>query len=198
MNLRKTLLSRHGQISGRAYWIGCAVLLLLGVVLHLLAFGFIYAVSPDMIRVVGEASVRIGLGPFGIIIPSLFLISLLLYPYLCLYTKRLRDIGVSTWWFLAILLVYCTAYIAAPNIIFMLASATPAEIFTLQTNIAPDATPDEQVVNILDGVRKSLIVAAIFVASIHAVIALAIDVVLGKLKPRKHNDALDGNLVVAP
>ncbi len=185
MKLSQILFNYRGQISGRDYWVGCAVLLLVGIILHLLAFGFIYAIDFSMFGVVAGVSENMGLGMFGIMIPSILLISLLFYPYLCLYTKRLRDIGVSAWWYCAVVLVYFVGLnsLALGVYGFMtLIDFSPTDFFI--TGSLPGAPQEEIVAGIIADTRRMLIAGAIFNASLHAVVAIALDVVLGKIKPR--------------
>ena len=183
MALLRELFNRRGGISGRAYWIQCAVLLCAGIVLHLLAFGFIYAVNLNMFTAL--SGVEMVVITFG-------LIALLFYPYLCLYTKRLRDIGVSAYWYIAVFVVYCVLFIALPNAITALSQTAPAELFVPSLTIAPSLSDGEQVAAINQHSRSILMTTAILTAMTHAIITISIDVVLGKMKPR------NGQEVVVP
>jgi uncharacterized membrane protein YhaH (DUF805 family) len=194
MNLTQILFSRHGQVGGRDYLLGCTVLLLTGIILHLLAFGFIYAINPNMIGAVADVSEKIGMGFFGVIIPTILLISLLFYPYFCLYTKRLRDIGVSIYWYFGALLGYCVGFyilIIAIHGLLTFLHIDLSDIFS--TSPLPGATEDEIVAGIITGMRKVLIAAAVINAMSHAVVTIAIDVVLGKMKPRNMRKAAGNN-----
>ena len=198
MTLARTFLNRRGKISGRTYWTHCAVLLCVGVVLHLLAFGFVYAIKPEMISVGSDAFENIGLGRIGIIIPSILLISLLFYPYLCLYTKRLRGIGVSAYWYLAVFLVYCVGIVALGNIATEFLHITPTDLFMNEMNVSPEMSENEQVVAIRTHIRMMLISGAVFHTTLHAVVTIVIDAVLGKMKPRSGQKiALTNGLTLA-
>lgn len=191
MKLKQILFSRRGQIGGSDYWVGCAVLLLAGIILHLLAFGFIYAVDPNMIGVVADVTEKMGLGHFGFMIPTILLISLLIYPYFCLYTKRLRDIGVSAWWHLVIFLVYYIGISALASAIYGLITILEISLYEVfMTSPLPGASEEEVVAGIIAGTRRTLIAGAIFNATLHAVIAIIIDIILGKLKPKTSKDSI--------
>jgi len=188
MNIFQNLFSRRGNISGRAYWIQCAVLLCAGIVLHLLAFGFIYAVNPDMLNVLsGPAMVAITFG----------LIALLFYPYLCLYTKRLRDAGVSPHWYLAIVLAYGVLFLAVPNVVYLLTQTSPADLFVQEMHIAPTLSEAETVAAITLQMQKTLIANAVFTALLHGILTIGIDVTLGKLKPRGGQKTISPDAVFA-
>lgn len=184
--LSRNLLSRHGRISGRTYWINCAVLLCAGIVLHLLAFGFIYAVNPEML---------LALNGVGVVVITFGLIALLFYPYLCLYAKRLRAVGRSPYWYLVVLLAYCVLFVAVPNAIYALTQTSPAELFVPQMNIVPALSEAEHVAIINKHSQKILIATAIFTAMVHGIITIAIDVVLGRMKPKTGQEILQDDML---
>ncbi|MCF6274208.1 MAG: hypothetical protein L3J05_00395 [Robiginitomaculum sp.] len=137
-----------------------------------------------------DAFVQMGLGSFGVMLPSLLLISLLLYPYLCLYGKRLRDVGISAWWFLIVMLVYVVAWVGlanASNALMGQMNFSPMVYFLDQIKITADMSVDETVATIRGSTQKVLIYGAVFTALLHVIIVIAIDLVLGKLRP-KHDD----------
>lgn len=192
MGISQILLTRHGHIGGRAYWTVCAGMLCVGIVLHLIAYGF-YAINPNMVNVVAAVSEELGMGMFGVIIPSVLLVSLLFYPYLCLYTKRLRDIGVSAYWYLAVLLVYCVGFYIFGNALYgllALLQISPVDIFL--TSPLPGASEEEIVAGIMAGTRKILISGSVLLASTHAVVTIVIDLVLGKMKRSKRETINNG------
>jgi uncharacterized membrane protein YhaH (DUF805 family) len=77
------LLSPQGRIGAGPFWQGVIVLIILGVILSAIS-----AYGPPAASLVG------------------ILALLLVYPWLCVFGKRLHDAGKSAWWFLAALAAY--------------------------------------------------------------------------------------------
>lgn len=92
MELLQTLFNPNGTVRGKPYWLGAIVLVLLAFILQFL--GFVFTLSAENIGEVMRGSV------FSM------LLWLLIYPYFCLYGKRLHDMGHPATWFLLILLIY--------------------------------------------------------------------------------------------
>lgn len=84
MNLGYILFSPNGRIGPGAFWRGIIVLLGIGIGLNLL---MAYGSMPMMIG-------------------ALVLMMLLVYPYICVFGKRLHDSGKSAWIFLFFLIGY--------------------------------------------------------------------------------------------
>lgn len=105
MNIAAILFSPNGTVSGRPYWIACALLILAELAIMLSSYAVILR---------GDSLQSLMMG-------SMFsvLLWLLIYPYFCVYGKRLRDVGASAWFFLLILLVYAIVSWIAQMLIMM-------------------------------------------------------------------------------
>ena len=84
MTLGSVLFSPNGRIGARTFWRGLIVLLMAVIILQVAS---VYAG-----QLVGGIAGVISLG--------------LVYPYLCVFGKRLHDAGKSAWWFLLFLFGY--------------------------------------------------------------------------------------------
>lgn len=85
MNMMNVLFNPQGCVRGRSYWVGCAVLLGLAIAVQLIGYYVIMTAK----------------GMQGMIMGSVFsmVLWLFIFPYFCLYGKRLHDVGVSATWF---------------------------------------------------------------------------------------------------
>lgn len=95
MGIVETLFIPSGRIRGKDYWIGCAVLLIAAVLLQYGAYQMILSAE----------------GVAGMMMGSMvsILLWLLIYPYFCLFGKRLHDIGAPATWFILIIFLYAIA-----------------------------------------------------------------------------------------
>jgi uncharacterized membrane protein YhaH (DUF805 family) len=83
MDWKKLFLDANGRIGQKDFWIGFVILFVIGIILQ-------------MIPKIGQIA--------GI---------LLLYPWVCLYSKRLHDMGKTGWLQLIPIAVFCVAMILA-------------------------------------------------------------------------------------
>lgn len=84
MNIGSVLFSPNGRIGPRTFWRGLIILLMVVIVTQVAS---VYA-GPILGGIAGLVSIA------------------LVYPYLCVFGKRLHDAGKSAWWFLLFLLGY--------------------------------------------------------------------------------------------
>ncbi|HEX2561857.1 DUF805 domain-containing protein [Phenylobacterium sp.] len=84
MNLRQLLLSPGGRIGRKSFWIGLIAI-------------FVISFVTSLVLTIGVSIIRgQGTGSAAIVTPLVQLA--LIYPSICITTKRLHDLGRSGWW----------------------------------------------------------------------------------------------------
>lgn len=126
MNILYALFNPDGTIKGQPYWIAAGLLIITAALMQFLGYWFVIN-SEDL---------------GGMMRGSIFslLLWLLIYPYFCLYGKRLRDMGHPATWFILIIFLYAIA-----NWIVQMAVSMPAMMGEMETMIdrMGDMQPNE-------------------------------------------------------
>lgn len=191
MDILNALFVPTGRLRGRPYWIGAVILL----------------VVAALIQYVNYLYVQNSEGMEGMMMASIgsMLLWLLIYPYFCLYGKRLRDVGQPATWFILIIFIY-----AIVNWIVQTAVMMPVMMQEMGGMVEQmeklSQTEDGQVSsgdfsNLFDAqlemqqalLKKTMLPLLI----IGMIVSLAFDVVIGVLKPKLENNpfAEEHNLI---
>jgi len=175
MSILHDLFVPKGLTHGGRYWTGCAILFFAGVAIQALPLVIMSNASGFSGIMMGAAS--------GI------LLWLLIYPYVCLFGKRLRDAGASPWFFLLALLAYVVAsQIASFIAIIPLMSEMSNDIMQQSQNMqngTPQQNMEQMTAMQVDMMKKMLPIQIV----VTGIVTIIIDVVIGLL-PRK----LEGNI----
>ncbi len=92
MDVIRALFDPYGKVKGQPYWIGAIILIVFAAFVQYMSYAII-SDADDIAQMMGASIWGIALW-------------LLIYPYFCLYGKRMRDVGHTATAFLIIFLIY--------------------------------------------------------------------------------------------
>lgn len=182
MDILRALFVPTGRLRGKAYWLGAIVLLVVAASLQFL--NYLYVQNSE--------------GMEGMMMASIggLLLYLLIYPYFCLYGKRLRDVGQPATWFCLILFIYAIVSWIAQITVTMpamvgemggmieqmesLSENNDGEVSSDQFSELFDAQLDMQK-NLMEKTMIPLLITG-------AIVTLIFDVVMGVLTPKTVNN----------
>ena len=178
MSILHALFVPTGRLRGKPYWLGAGILLLVAVFIQFLSYWFV--VNSENMQGMMMASI------------GSMLLWLLIYPYFCLYGKRLRDMGVPATWFILIIFVYAIVNWIAQSIVMMpvmfeemggmieemesLSKGQDGEIAAGQFSEIFDAQMKMQ-----QGLMKKIMLPTLFVG---AIVTAVFDIIVGMLQPK--------------
>jgi uncharacterized membrane protein YhaH (DUF805 family) len=182
MDILHALFVPTGRLRGKPYWLGAIVLLLAAILVQYMSY--LYVQNSD--------------GMQGMMMASMgsMLLWLLIYPYFCLYGKRLRDVGQpATWFFLVIFLYAIFSWIAQTMVMMPVMMEEMGGMVEQMEGLTEGADEDiaaDQFSKLfeaqLDMQKKLLNKTMIPMMIAGAIVTLAFDIVMGVLTPKSDNN----------
>ena len=182
MNVVNALFMPTGRLRGRPYWLGAGLLLLVAFSVQF----FSYQIIMNAENIQGMMMASMGS----------IVLWLLIYPYFCLYGKRLRDIGAHPAWFCLIIFIYAIVSWVAQMIVMMpvmLEEVGP--MFEQLETLAEDQSGEvnaEQFSDIFDAqleMQQNLLKKTMLPLAIAGIVVSAIfDLIIGILPPKEERN----------